>query len=130
GDDPSHEGLEPREVARHRSGGRSEATGAVDRSRSRRFGRPDRGTGEGLDVRAVCPQAVAAEGEARDAAGTGAAVVLEVGAADLDQRHGAAPEENRVAVVLEDVHPSREAFEVALKGLAVRVIRGAGGVVE
>src|SRR5439155_21253636 len=66
----------------------------------------------------------------RDAAGTGAAVVLEVGAADLDQRHGAAPEEDRVAVVLEDVHPSREAFEVALEGLAVRVIRRAGGVVE
>src|SRR5262249_57857049 len=114
-DDAREAALERLEVARHRVDGRPEAAGSALDTRRGGGGRIDHPAPEGLDVHAVRPQAVLAEDQARDAPHPGGPVAVEVAGDHLDEGDGAAAEEDRVAVVLEDLDPALEAGEMLVE---------------
>jgi hypothetical protein len=87
--------------------------------------RVERPARERVDVHPVRPQAVAAERQAGHAPHSRARVVGEVAGDHAREWNGAATEEDRVAIVLEDLDPAVEPREVLLQGAAVARIRGA-----
>src|SRR5262249_56799007 len=90
----------------------------------------ERAGGEGLEVHAVGPETVGPEQETRHAPHACRRIGRQVAGDHLDEGHRAAAEEQRVAVVLEDVDPSVEALEMVRESRPVGEVRRAPGVVD